>query len=93
MEEIKMNQIIEKNQGRSRAVIGIILLFIGVALIANQFNIIPFQIRDLLFTWQSILIIVGVVMLSRKENNFTGFILIGVGVFFMITQMIKHPIE
>jgi predicted membrane protein len=93
MEEIKMNQIIEKNQGRSRAVIGIILLFIGVALIANQFNIIPFQIRDLLFTWQSILIIVGVVMLSRKENNFTGFILIGVGVFFLIPHMINLPFE
>jgi predicted membrane protein len=93
MEEIKMNQIIEKNQGKSRAIIGIVLLLIGASLIANQFNIIPFQIRDVLFTWQSIIILVGIVMLSRKENNFTGYVLIGVGVFFLLPRFIDFPFE
>jgi len=93
MEEIKMNQIIEKNQGRSRAILGIVLLIIGATLIANQFNIIPFQIRDYLFTWQAILILIGIIMISRKENAFTGYILIGVGAFFLVPRFIDLPFE
>jgi predicted membrane protein len=88
-----MNQIIEKKSGSSRAIIGVVLLLIGAALIANQFNIIPFQIRDALFTWQAILIIVGVVMLTRKQDNFTGYILIGVGAFFLIPRFFDLPFE
>jgi len=88
-----MNQIIEKNQGRSRAILGIVLLLIGSTLIANQFNFIPFQIRDYLFTWQAILILIGIIMLSRKENALTGFILIGIGVFFLIPRFVDLPFE
>ncbi len=88
-----MNQIIEKKQGASRAIFGVVLLFIGAALIANQFNFIPFQIKDAIFSWQAILIIVGVVMLSRRENHFSGYIMIGVGIFFLIPQFIDLPFE
>jgi predicted membrane protein len=88
-----MNQIIEKKSGSSRAIIGVVLLLIGATLIANQFNIIPFMIRDALFTWQAILIIVGVVMLTRKQDNFTGYILIGVGAFFLIPRFFDLPFE
>lgn len=88
-----MNQITEKNHGRSRAVLGIVLLLIGGSLIANQFNIIPFHIRDYIFTWQAILIIIGIVMLSRRENAYTGIILIGVGSFFLIPRFIDLPFE
>ena len=93
MEEHKMNQIIEKQQGRSRAIFGIVLLLLGVALIANQFNIIPFQIRNYIFTWQAILIVIGVVMLTRKENTITGYILIGIGTFFLIPRFVDLPFE
>jgi predicted membrane protein len=88
-----MNQIIEKNQGRSRAILGIVLLFIGGALIANQFEIIPFRIRDVIFSWQAILILIGVVMISRRDKNFTGFILIGIGAFFMVPDFFDLPFE
>ncbi len=88
-----MNQIIEKKQGRSRAILGIVLLIIGCALIANQFNFIPFHIRDYIFTWQAILILIGVIMLTRKENTFTGYILIGVGAFFLIPHFVDLPFE
>ncbi len=88
-----MNQIIEKNQGRSRAILGVILLFIGGVLIANQFNIIPFQIRDVVFSWQAILILIGIVMISRRDRNYTGYILIGIGVFFMIPDFFDLPFE
>ncbi len=93
MEEIKMNQIHEKKQGKSRAVVGIALLLIGITLIANQFNVIPYRIKDVLFTWQAILILVGVVILSRKENNLSGYILIGIGVFFLVPEYVNLPFE
>lgn len=88
-----MNQIIEKKQGRSRAILGLVLLFIGATLIANQFDIIPFRVRDLLFTWQSILIIIGILLVTRKDNNFTGIILIAIGGFFLIPELVDLPFE
>jgi predicted membrane protein len=84
-----MNQIIEKKSGNSRAILGVVLLLIGAGLIANQFGLIPFQI----LTWPTILIIVGVVMLTRKQDNFTGYILIAVGAFFLIPRFIDLPFE
>jgi len=93
MEEIKMNQIIEKNRGTSRAVFGIVLLIIGFTLIGNQLNIIPYQIRDYIFTWQALLILIGALMITRRDKNFTGYILIGIGVFFLIPRFIDLPFE
>lgn len=93
MEDKKMNKIIEKNQGRSRAILGIVLLFVGAALIANQFNFIPFNIHHIIFSWQGILIFIGIIMLSRRENHFTGFILIGIGTFFLVPDFFEIPFE
>jgi len=88
-----MNQIIEKHHGRRRTVLGIALLVIGLTLIANQFNIIPYQDHDYIFTWQALLILIGTVMLTNKEKNFTGYILIGVGVFFLIPEFVDLQFE
>lgn len=88
-----MKEMNERNQGRSRSVLGIVLLLVGVALIANQFNVIPFHLREMLFTWQALLILIGVIILTRRDNNFTGYILIGVGAFFMVPEYVDLPFE
>lgn len=87
-----MNQIIEKNQGRSRAILGIVLLFIGGSLIAKQFGIVPDIISKVIFSWKSVLILIGVVMINRRDKNFTGYILIAIGIFFMVSDYYNLPI-
>ncbi len=88
-----MNQIIENHRGRSRAVLGVILLVVGCLLIANQLDIIPFALRNYIFTWQAILIFIGVIMLTRRENAISGYILIGIGSFFLLPEIIELPFE
>jgi predicted membrane protein len=86
-----MNQIIENKKRNGRAIAGIVLLLIGCALIANQFDLIPVQLKGILFTWQMLLILIGLLFLFRRDENFTGYILIGIGGFFLLPRFIDLP--
>jgi predicted membrane protein len=80
-----------KRSGRAHLLLGIVLMFLGLFLIADLADIIPWRLRDFLFTWQALLIFIGLVFLSNKENKGTGIILIVVGSFFLFPRMIHVP--
>jgi len=80
-----------KRSGRAHLLLGIVLMFLGLFLIADLADIIPWRLRDFLFTWQALLILIGLVMLSSKENKSTGIILIAVGSFFLFPRVIHVP--
>jgi len=80
-----------KRSGRAHLLLGIVLMFLGLFLIADLADIIPWRLRDFLFTWQALLILIGLVMLSSKENKQTGIILIAVGSFFLFPRIIHVP--
>lgn len=70
-----------------RLYLGVIAVFIGMILIASNFGIIPYHWKHILFSWEMILIIIGVVMLAKNDGKPTGYILIGVGAFFLIPDL------
>lgn len=72
----------------SAGVFGLILVVVGAALIANQFDIIPVNIKNVLFTWQAFLILLGVVFITTRDSRVTGYILMGVGGFFIIPEVL-----
>lgn len=89
MEEIKMHREYETRKRKSTAgLFGIILVLVGAALIANQFDIIPYDLKNVLFTWQAFLILLGVVFITIRDSRVTGYILLGVGGFFIIPEVI-----
>jgi predicted membrane protein len=88
-----MNQVNENRSSKGRAIFGLVLLVIGLGLIAKQFDIIPDNFRNLIFSWQSLLILIGVIMVSGRESRFTGYILMGIGVFFLLTEITFIPYE
>jgi len=67
--------------------LGIVLMFLGLFLIADMADIVPWRMRDFLFTWQALLIILGIIFLSNKENKGTGIILIAIGAFFLLPRL------
>jgi predicted membrane protein len=91
MEETKMHKVNVSKASKGRLIFGLVLLLIGAGLILKQFDLIPDQFRDIIFTWQSFLIIIGIVMVAAREGRTTGFILIGVGIFFIIPDIIDVP--
>jgi predicted membrane protein len=66
-------------------------MFLGLFLIADLADIVPWRLRDFVFTWQALLIFLGLVFLSNKENKGTGVILIVVGSFFLLPRVIDVP--
>lgn len=86
-----MNKMNESKTSKGRLVFGIVLLVLGLGLIFNYFNLIPFQLHNILFSWQALLILIGIIMLISRENRFTGYILIGLGIFFLVPRIIDVP--
>jgi predicted membrane protein len=80
-----------RKTGRSHLILGVVLMFLGLFLIADLADIVPWKLRDFLFTWQALLIFIGLVFLSNKENKGTGVILIIVGSFFLLPRVIDVP--
>ncbi len=80
-----------KRSGRAHLLLGIVLMFLGLFLIADLADIIPWRLRDFLFTWQALLIFLGIVFLSNKDKKGTGIILIAVGSFFLLPSIIDVP--
>jgi len=80
-----------RKSGRAHLLLGIVLMFLGLFLIADLADIIPWRLRDFIFTWQALLIILGLIFLSNKENKGTGIILIIIGSFFLFPRVIHVP--
>lgn len=80
-----------KKSGRAHLLLGIVLMFLGLFLIADLADIVPWRMRDFLFTWQALLIFLGLIFLSNKENKGTGVVLIVVGSFFLLPRVIDVP--
>ncbi len=80
-----------KKSGRAHLLLGIVLMFLGLFLIADMADIVPWRMRDYIFTWQALLIFLGLIFLSNKENKGTGVILIAVGAFFLLPRFFELP--
>ncbi len=66
-------------------------MFLGLFLIADLADIVPWRLRDFIFTWQALLIFLGLIFISNKENKGTGIILIMIGSFFLLPRFFDVP--
>jgi predicted membrane protein len=81
-----------ENKSNKRAVFGVILVLIGALLIAHNFDFFPFNIRHIVFSWQMILIVIGlIILISSRESKTVGWILIVIGGFFLIPDIFNIP--
>ena len=80
-----------RRSGRAHLLLGIVLMFLGLFLIADLADIVPWRLRDFIFTWQALLIFLGLIFLSNRENKGTGIILIAVGSFFLLPRVLNVP--
>jgi len=80
-----------RRSGRAHLLLGIVLMFLGLFLIADLADIVPWRMRDFLFTWQALLILLGIIFISSKESKGTGVILIAIGSFFLLPKFFDLP--
>ncbi|MCI0522520.1 MAG: cell wall-active antibiotics response protein [Bacteroidales bacterium] len=75
----------------NKFIIGILLVIAGFILILEKTTIIPGPldhfIDDIIFSWQMLLIVIGIVTLTGSGNKTPGIVLIAVGGFFLIPEL------
>lgn len=82
----------EQRKSDKRFYFGIILIVLGVILILERLNLIPESLADMLISWQMLLVGIGVLSLIGG-NRTAGTILIVIGGFFMVPELITVPQE
>jgi len=82
----------ERRNSNKRFYFGIILIVLGVILILERLNLIPESVANMLISWQMLLVGIGVLSLLGG-NRTAGTILIVIGGFFMVPELITVPHE
>lgn len=70
----------------SRVWLGVIFIAIGALFLIDNFGFFYFDIRNMIFSWHTIFLIVGVIMLSKHKNSTLGIIFLLIGLF----GLLKH---
>ncbi len=81
----------ESNRNLGRAIIGIVLILIGIAFIGRTFDFFPNKVERFVFSWEMILIVLGVIFISTRENKTTGWILLLIGMIFLLPDIVHVP--
>ena len=62
-------------------IIGLVLVVLGGLFLLDNFDVIYFDVPYWVFRWQTILIIIGLLILANSDNKTAGFVLIAIGAF------------
>jgi predicted membrane protein len=71
--------------------LGLVVLTAGVLFLFNRLDMIPNEVAEHIFSWQMILIAIGIVSIAGHRNNLGGWIIMAVGGFFLLTDIFVMP--
>ncbi len=78
----------------NRIIIGIVLVIIGLFLVLRNTGIFPHFIDNVIFSWQMLLIVIGLVITLGSGGGRTGGIIImAVGGFFLIPMIFRETFD
>ncbi len=88
-----MNQMDSHSTRRnnSRTTWGLLLILLGAVLLAQVFHIFPYRVWDVIWSWQMILIVIGLFSLVNNQSKVIGIVLISIGAFFLIEDYWVFP--
>ena len=73
-------------------VIGLLVLALGVLWLLRNVGVINYSAWHFIFSWQMLLIAIGIINLSGDGHKGVGWILIAVGGFFMLNEIFYWPV-
>ncbi len=72
-----------KTKTGGRIVIGAFILLMGVAFLLSNFDLIDFNIPQIIFSWPTILVVIGLIIIINS-NDVAGYILASIGIVFLL---------
>ncbi len=76
-----------RSSNSGRLLFGLILLVLGSMMIARHFHWLDYDVYNIVFSWQMLLIAIGSIGLLNSRHNASNYILIFIGLFFMLTKI------
>jgi len=70
---------------------GILVILAGLLLMARNTGMIEPSVSRVIFSWQMLLVAIGVLNLFSRHSIWAGFILISIGVFFLLVDFYHLP--
>lgn len=83
----------ENRKKNRNAVLGIVILVIGTLLLLDNFDQLNFPIKQYIFSWKTLLLIVGVYVLAVKQKLEGGIVLISLGLVMWIPAITGYRIS
>jgi predicted membrane protein len=78
----------------NRAIVGVILVLVGLFLVLRNTGFFPGFIDNIIFSWPMILITIGVVItIGSSGGKTSGIIIMAVGAFFLIPHIFRETFD
>lgn len=71
--------------------LGIFFVILGLGVLAEIVDAVDWNMSRIIFSWQMILIILGIVFISKRENRSAGYVLLAIGAFFLMPKVFDVP--
>lgn len=78
------------NNSNGRSWLGIVLIILGSVFLLKNLHIFPYEIQRIIFSWPSILLLIGIFILSKSRDNFMGIIFIGIGAIALSLRIFDY---
>ncbi len=85
-------QPVRQGMKRKSLVFGLLVLGLGLVWLMRNFGIVPESLWDVIFSWQMLLIAIGIINIANDHSRGVGWILIAIGGFFMISEYFDLPV-
>lgn len=76
-----------------KLIIGILLMLAGGLLLLDTFDITHFPIRHYIFSWKTLLMAIGAILIATKEKATVGYVLLGLGILFWLPSLLDYSIS
>lgn len=80
----------EHHLSNNRVIIGLVLVLAGLFLVIRNTGFFPEFIDNVIFSWQMLLVVIGLVMTIGASEKTGGIIVMAVGGFFMIPLIFRE---
>jgi len=85
------NVVIERGVKGRAAGLGVVVIAAGLLLLASNTGILTESVSRIIFSWEMLLIAIGVVNIFWRQSFWSGAILIGLGSFFLLVNFYHMP--
>lgn len=87
------NKMLEKQHTDRRNIVAILLIAAGLLLMLDTFDIVRISLWQYVFSWKTLMIAIGVVIITSSNNKLPGYILVGLGLIFWVPTVFDYNIR